>query len=257
MILVQLTLFARSLQRQVDVNVLLPQHFWEDGKTPDPEKEYPTLYLLHGHGDNQNMWQRFTNIERYAGRKNMIVIMPSADRSWYTDTAYGDAYFTFITDELPDLCRNLFHGVSRTRENTFVAGLSMGGYGALKIGLTYPERYAGVAAFSAVTDIVGFVERMKANAGYWNAIFGGVEGLENSPHDLFYLAKKAKDEAKPLPRMYLWCGTEDSLLSHTERMRDCLLSLGYPLRHSLTQGNHSWPYWDEQSEKAISYFTEQ
>ena len=75
--------------------------------------------------------------------------------------------------------------------------------------------------------------------------------------DSFYLAKKAKDEAKPLPRMYLWCGTEDSLLSHTERMRDCLLSLGYPLRHSLTQGNHSWPYWDEQSEKAISYFTEQ
>ena len=88
---------------------------------------------------------------------------------------------------------------------------------------------------------------------FWRC--GGLGKL--CPHDLFYLAKKAKDEAKPFPRMYLWCGTEDSLLSHTERMRDCLLSLGYPLCHSLTEGNHSWPYWDEQSEKAISYFTEQ
>ena len=242
--------FSNILKRRCAMNVYVPETPHKDGKPG-----FPVVYLLHGRSDDENSYADH-GIRPLCEKYQFIAVMPDGDRSFYCDMHSGEKYWTFISEELPRLISVMFP--ARTdRANTFAAGLSMGGYGALKIGLTYPERYAGVAAFSAVTDIVGFVERMKANAGYWNAIFGGVEGLENSPHDLFYLAKKAKDEAKPLPRMYLWCGTEDSLLSHTERMRDCLLSLGYPLRHSLTQGNHSWPYWDEQSEKAISYFTEQ
>ena len=255
MILTKLSLFSKCLSRQVDVNVLLPQTMWEKGKETET-KEYPTLYLLHGHGDNYSCWQRWTNIERYAGQNGMIVIMPSVDRSWYTDTTYGDAYFTFVTEELPAMCKNLFQGVSSRPETTFVAGLSMGGYGALKIGLTYPERYSAIAAFSAVTDIENFTKDLFAGNAYWQAIFGDVEHIGGSAHDLFHLAQVGKREGKPLPRVYLWCGTEDRLFPHTEKMRDVLLSLGYEVNYNQTSGNHSWPYWDREISRAIPYFLE-
>lgn len=254
MIHARLSLHSTCLSRQVEVNVLIPQNMWEEGKAPAESREYPTLYLLHGYSDNQTAWQRYTRIEHYANQNNMIVIMPSAERSWYTDTTYGDAFFTYIAEELPALCRNLFSGVSQSRENTYVAGLSMGGYGALKLGLTYPEHYRGVAAFSAAADVYTLAkDEFLAPVGYWESIFGDIEKIPGSKHDILHLATEAKRAGKPLPCVYLWCGTEDSLLPQTRKVGDTLLALGYKVSKSESAGDHSWRYWDEQIAKAIPY----
>ena len=256
MILTKLSLYSSSIGRQVDVNVLLPQSLWQGRENSTEEKEYPTLYLLHGYSDNHSTWQRHTSIERYAAKHNMIVIMPSGERGWYTDTATGEKYFTFVTEELPYLCRGLFRGVSTHRETTFVAGLSMGGYGALKVALTYPERYAGVASLSGVADITEAPKLLPLPDAYWSNLFGDISALRGSKNDVFFLASEAKQQGKPLPRVYLWCGTEDRLIRSHVRCTAHLSLMEYPLYSTQSPGNHSWGYWDREIEKAIPYLLE-
>ena len=117
-----------------------------------PETECPAIYLLHGHGENADVWTRMTSAERYANAYGVALVMPEVQRSFYTDMAMGLSYFTYVTEELPAACQRLFH-ISSRRENRFVAGLSMGGYGALKLGLRRPDLFAGCAGFSGCLDI--------------------------------------------------------------------------------------------------------
>ena len=117
-----------TLKTGVSVNVILPQKCTTlIGMTTEGMENYKTLYLLHGLSDDQSIWMRRTSIERYAAEHGIAVVMPSVGRSWYTDTAYGANYFTFITKELPKVCRGFFKGMSDKREDTLIAGLSMGG----------------------------------------------------------------------------------------------------------------------------------
>lgn len=133
-----------TLRMTTSIHVISPTEY---GERPSC-----TLYLLHGAGDNASTWHRMTTMETYAQKYGCTVIMPEANRSYYTDMAYGLDYFYYITEELPRTCANLIH-MNQDPELTYVAGLSMGGYGALKCGLTYPERYRKVVSFSGVTDI--------------------------------------------------------------------------------------------------------
>ncbi len=116
-----------------------------------PEAECPAIYLLHGHGENADVWTRMTSAERYANAYGVALVMPEVQRSFYTDMAMGLSYFTYVTEELPAACQRLFH--QQPQENRFVAGLSMGGYGALKLGLRRPDLFAGCAGFSGCLDI--------------------------------------------------------------------------------------------------------
>ena len=131
--------FSEVLGKQVQMNVILPQRSrGQIGLDSISEKAetYPTLYLLHGMSDDHTIWERRTSIERYASEKGIAVVMPDGDLSWYTDMKHGQNYFTFMADELPAVCRDFFPKMSPRREDTFVAGLSMGGYGAFKLGST-------------------------------------------------------------------------------------------------------------------------
>ena len=157
-----------------------------------PETECPAVYLLHGHGENADVWTRMTSAERYANAYGVALVMPEVQRSFYTDMAMGLSYFSYVTKELPDACQRLFHLSSR-REDRFVAGLSMGGYGALKLGLRCPDLFAGCAGFSGCLDM----EALRATLtqvdsgllGEAKAIFG--EDLVIKPEDnLFYLVEK-------------------------------------------------------------------
>lgn len=255
MILNKLSFFSTCLARLVEVNILLPEQTWAEGAVPHL-KEFPTLYLLHGYGDNHTSWQRWTNIEHYAEQHKMIVIMPAGERSWYADHVDGSKYFTFVTEELPAVCRKMFAGVSTKRETTFVAGLSMGGYGALKIALTYPERYAGVASFSGAVDVTELASILPLNPTYWNNVFGDAEHLEGTKNDIFFLAAESQKQGKPLPRVYLWCGTEDRLIGSHQKLTQHLTDLNYPLHSTQSAGNHSWPYWDREVKNAIPYLLE-
>ena len=113
----------------------------------------PVLYLLHGLSDDDTIWLRRTSIERYAAPLGLAVVMPQVARSFYTDEAHGNRYWTFLSEELPQLARSFFH-LSDRREDTFVAGLSMGGYGALKWALHRPGRFAAAASLSGALDLV-------------------------------------------------------------------------------------------------------
>lgn len=210
-----------------------------------------TLYLLHGLSDDHTIWQRRTSIERYAADKNLAVVMPAAGKSWYTDMVHGDRWQTFITKEVPAVCRSMFRCMSDRREDNFVAGLSMGGYGALKMALSDPGSYAGVASFSGAINVA---DPNRFGNRYWNDIFGDPDTIVGSKNDVYSLIKEAAESGAPLPKVYLWCGLQDGLLPDSRRAKALLEQYGYDLSYSETDGDHSWFYWDREIRNALEYF---
>lgn len=258
MALMHVDFFSDVLGMCMQMDVILPQktggQIGMEGKT---EETYPTLYLLHGMSDDHTIWQRRTSIERYVSERNLAVVMPSTHLGWYTDMAYGLPYFTYITKELPEICRGFFLGMSAKREDTYIAGLSMGGYGALKAALSCPEIYCAAAGLSSATD--AFVRALREDKSgrnhYWESIFGKPEDVPGSKNDLFALAERCAAGGK-MPALYQWCGTEDDLLEENRRLRDTLEKLGYSLRYKESPGNHSWTYWDAEIQSVLDWIDE-
>ena len=247
--------YSKVLQQQICLNVLLPEVPKAAEEAGRPEAPYKTLYLLHGLSQDHTGWLRHSSIERLATKLGIAVIMPNVGRSWYTDMAAGANYFTFVAKELPQVCRSYFQGMSHRREDTLVAGLSMGGYGALKLALSCPETFGGCASLSGSLDIT------RKNRPYrleeWRAIFGfdleSAAQLEGTCHDLYALTRKNHREGLPFPKLYLWCGTEDSLLTVNRNYRDLLTELEIPHTYEESEGDHSWPWWDLHIRDAL-YF---
>lgn len=246
------------LRKAVTVNVILP----EKAKTliglntaGNSITSYKTLYLLHGLSDDHTIWMRRTSIERYASDRGIAVVMPSVDRSWYTDTADGARYFTFVTEELPNVCRSYFRGMSDKREDTMIAGLSMGGYGAIKAALLRPDRFGGCASLSGALDIARL--RGLSELAEWRGIFGfdlnSTTDLKGSAHDLFAIAQTHVAEGNPLPKLYMWCGTEDGLLGANHAFRDLLNELNVPHLYEESAGAHHWDCWDTHIVDALDY----
>lgn len=223
---------------------------------PAEQQQIPckTLYLLHGLGDNCAAWCRYTAIERYARDHGVAVVMPEAQRSFYTDMCYGLPYFTYVACELPELCAAMFH-ISRDPRDTYVAGLSMGGYGALKCAFTYPDRYAGCASFSGVVDIV---QSMEAHGQKLTQEFSAVLGPELQIEDnsnLFSLARQLT--LMPMdqrPALFLTCGQQDFLYEDNLRFKQCLESLSLDFTFREWPGEHSWDFWDCSVQQMLELF---
>jgi S-formylglutathione hydrolase FrmB len=202
---------------------------------------------------------RNTSIERYAARLGLAVVMPAAHRSYYTDMAggaRGHAYWTFITEELPAVARWHFP-LSDARENNFVAGVSMGGYGAFKVALTYPERYAAAASLSGSLDRARLARRVGSmndeRRVEFELIFGDLQELPGSDRDLFHLAARLAKSDSPRPNLYQCCGTEDSLHEHYVRFQELAESLGLELTSEDGPGRHGWGYWDRQIRRVLEW----
>ena len=258
MAFLQMNYHSDALGMGVSVNVLLPEAAKSAiGIRGGCDEHYKTLYLLHGLSDDHTIWMRRTSIERYAAEHKIAVVMPCVARSWYTDTAYGAKYLTFVACELPDVCRSFFRGMSDRREDTLIAGLSMGGYGAIKAALTYPERFGGAASLSGTLDIAD--ESRKRPMDEWRGIFGfdmqSVGELKGTQHDLFHLASDCIAAGKPFPRTYLWCGTNDRS-DYTERFHAMLQENGIEHCCEISEGDHSWPWWDLHIRDAMRYLLE-
>ena len=238
-----------ELNQKTQVFVLLPDD--------NDEKDAPckTLWLLHGLSGNHTDWMRFTSIERYAKKHRLAVVMPSAERSWYTDTAYNANYFSFVTKELPELCFKTFRRLSRRREDNIVAGLSMGGYGALKAALSFPEKYGSCISLSGSLDITR--KGRPCNLNEWRSIFGfDLESpleLEGGEHDLFAIAAKAKVAGNVFPKIYMWCGTEDGLIQVNRSFDQTLTELGVAHKFESSEGDHSWKWWDLHIQSALDW----
>jgi putative tributyrin esterase len=255
MILNETHFFSDVLSVRCTINVLLPQRS-PAGKKKAYHPPFRLLYLLHGYSDDHTAWQRWTSIERYVEELNLAVVMPAAYNSFYTDMIHGGKYFTFLTEELPAIVHDLFP-LSTRREDTFVAGLSMGGYGAFKLALSRPDLYAAAASLSGAVDIREVVKphddpENEAWLENMRTVFGDLKKVPGGPHDLFTLARKVSTTATK-PRLFQYCGTDDFLYADNLRFRDFIRPLGFDYTYDETPGDHNWKYWDAEIQKVLAW----
>ena len=263
----QVNMFSPALGFPVDVNVFIPTPN-SDEVLNNKDKSYfvrgskfQVLYLLHGAYGDHTDWFRLTSIEKYATLHKIAVVMPAVSNSFYQDMYRGSAYLTYVTEELPKFIEQYFP-VSRRREDTFVAGLSMGGYGALKVAFTRPEKFAACASLSGAIDLAAlYKETVKSGTEEpfrWGDIFKDPEAIEGSPADLFALIAEVKEraaaEGSAIPRIYQTVGTEDFLYASNLAAKARLEAMG--LDHTYTEhpGIHDWDFWDTYIRDVLDWF---
>lgn len=256
MALIQVNLFSKSLMRTVPVNVILPvDKMTFPGQPVREEKPYKTLYLLHGVFGSYIDWVSGTRIQRFAEEHDLAVVMPSGDNAFYVDQPAGNHYYgEFVGKELVELTRRMFP-LSRKREDTFIGGLSMGGYGALRNGLKYSDTFGSIVVLSGALHIEEMAARtedtgfMLSNKSYAESCFGDLTKLIGSDKDPKFLATQCSN----LPRTYIACGDKDSLLPVNIQMADHLKSLGADVTFEIGPGAHEWDFWDTYIQKAIAW----
>ncbi|PWM45149.1 MAG: esterase [Clostridiales bacterium] len=231
---------AGYLGMNVGITVVYP-----DGA--DKNNPPKVLYLLHGLSDDDTMWLRRSNVERYNDGRNLCIVMPTGHRSFYTDMKRGLQYFSYLSLYLPKFIENTFN-VATGRENTFAAGLSMGGYGAVKLGLTYPERYSKVASFSGCFEPDKHKEIFEFSDVYGDEI--------SSENNVFTLLENAEAANKPLPKIFQACGNSDFVLQDNINFAEKAKALNYDIIYEQTPGNHEWEFWDRNIKKTIAWLME-
>ena len=257
--------FSFVLGTNVEVNVVVPTPEGNEQITAlgeeqryDYERGLPVVYLLHGaYGDN-NSWMRFSSVERYLQAHNCIGVMAGVGNSFYQDMAHGSRYYTFMTEELPAYITRIFP-VSRKREDTWIAGFSMGGYGAWYLALSRPDLYSKAASMSGALDIAALYESAKAGTVDspfpWTDLFGDTtEHLEGSDRDLFALFEKDK-AAGLIPQLYQSCGEEDFLFKLNRKSHERMKALGADIDYHEVPGHmHNWDFWDQDIRRILDWF---
>jgi putative tributyrin esterase len=232
--------FNKALEKEVGFYALLPD------RQPEPGP-YPSFYLLHGLSDDYTAWLRWTSLELYVRELPLIVILPDSDRCFYCDLADGPSYETAIVQDLVGFVDGVFPTIADGSARV-IGGLSMGGYGSLKIGLKYPDRFCSVTAHSGVHALF----HDKALDDVRPALRKGLpteDALrENDP---FSLAEQiSPDDA---PAIWIDCGVDDGLLEHNRQIHEHLGKLGIAHEYHEFPGAHNWPYWDEHVQQAIAF----
>jgi S-formylglutathione hydrolase FrmB len=251
MALISCDFFSESLSFGQSITVVLPQateaQVGVTSAAGTDDDGPPVLYLLHGMSDDHTAWLRYTSIERYATAAGLAVVMPAVARSFYTDEAHGHAYWTYVADELPGIVSSFFR-VSTRPERTYVAGLSMGGYGAVRLALARPQRYAGAASLSGALDIVHRAGEPERRAEMHGRIFGGPPGPD---HDLFALL----DQARPggVPPLHITCGAQDRLLEDSQEFVHRAEARGLDVTSDFPPGDHEWGLWDRVIQDVIAW----
>lgn len=255
MALAHVHFFSNCLGRGTTCEVILPQN---RANTQNSSKPIPVLWLLHGLSDDESAWIRNTSIERYVAPLGLAVVMPFVERSYYTNLAHGQNFYDFVAKELPCIM-NSFFGFSMNRENNFICGLSMGGAGALKIGLANPEQYSVIGCLSAgihnhplPQDTTTLPRTSREYIQY------DQRNLKNTEEDVFSSARRIITQNLPVPRVYHAIGKNDHLLSPAHDTKDFFTSLeGNPFDYVYEEdtGSHSWEYWDKHIQHFLAFLT--
>ncbi|GED09267.1 alpha/beta hydrolase [Cellulosimicrobium cellulans] len=256
MALVRCSFYSDVLEVSTTMTVVLPQatttQIGMAGSASARAEGAPVLYLLHGMSDDETIWTRRTSLERYVADRGLAVVMPRVERSFYADEAHGHRYWTFLSEELPSLVDQFFR-VSSRREDSFVAGLSMGGYGAFRWALRHPERFAAAASLSGVLDLAdeSYRERRLPDI---ERVFGDRE-IAGSDDDLLALLRRAAAEGRTadLPDLFLACGTEDFLVDGNRAFERVAGESGVALRSEFSPGTHEWGFWDRTIQDVLDW----
>jgi S-formylglutathione hydrolase FrmB len=241
----ELKYFSNALQKQTAADLILPE--------PKQSGPFSVLYLLHGLSDDHTIWQRRTSIERYVEGLPLIVVMPDTGRGWYTDAVEGMAWESAIVGDLVSYVDGLFH-TRADRGGRCLAGLSMGGYGAAKLALRFPDRFvaavshSGALAFAHKPIPAEADERWRLER---TRIVG--ENPVGGPNDLYALAAGLAPSDRPALRID--CGTEDFLIEDNREFHAYLDGIGYAHEYAEHPGAHNWAYWDLHIQESLAFLT--
>jgi len=241
--------FSSLLDKNTTAQVLLP----DVGEPP-----FATLYLLHGASDDSTIWLRRTRLEHYARTLPLIIVMPDGYRGYYTDNANGPAYARHIGEELPAVIERSFRARAE-RGARAIGGLSMGGYGALRVGLGYADRFCSIHAHSAaVWGAKHYYACAKAGGPVQEKMrrdeamrhFGGLP--MRGEHSILTHARRARD-TRTLPTILMDCGTGDFLLEDNRAAHAALTKARVPHSYREFPGAHDWDYWDLHIREALAF----
>lgn len=265
-----ITYFSKELHMEMGVNVIIPENKWGYSLADKPENyRYPVVWLLCGGGFDYTDWQRYTAVELYAAQSGVAVVMPSAFYSGYMDMVHGDyRYFSQITRELPAFLQNLLP-LSGRREDNFVAGFSMGGYGAFKWAMRQPEMFTACGVFSGP---VGIIPREPAELGpdeiglrenetdpvpegfrTMLAAFGSAKDRRNTENDNLYLLERHLKQGTSLPAIFISTGQEDAVAVENYKHADRMHEMGLEFLDIRDHGKHNWEYCNRKIEEFIHW----
>lgn len=261
MAVLQVDFVSQCLMRTVTIKVVLPvdKIAKMNGEMPYTPEKFKTLYLLHGMLGNHSDWIDGTRIQRWAQEKNLAVVMPAGENRFYVDNPREGAYFgEYIGRELVEMTRRMFP-LSHKRKDTFIAGLSMGGYGAIRNGLKYHETFSHIAGLSSgllMEDILKsdndapmpFMKR-----SYYESVLGDLSKFKGSDMDYEALILGLKEKGAEIPKLYLCCGTEDFLVGANRKYREFLLAEGVDVIYEEGPGGHEWDFWDTYIHKVLEW----
>jgi len=272
MAVLKMNFLSRNLGMQTNITVCLPSLSFRDVMNKKTDfyvrgMKFQTLYLLHGGAGDDSDYVNFTNIVRYADDNRIAVVMPCDYNYFYTDDPKGPRYWKYVSEELMGVCQTLFP-LSDKPEDNFVAGLSMGGAGAMKMGLVNCERFAAVLCMSGTSinpDKIKEFPGPRARQDqadpdtmpriHLDAIFGDLDHYKGSIHDMWQQARRNVEEGKKLPKFFLTVGDQDFAREHVEDACQLLTSLGYDTYFELVPGYaHEWSFWDLTLKKALDHW---
>ena len=256
---IRVEFFSNSLVRPVAFEMYIPNDFRTDiPRPPNPhyDRNCKCVFVLHGYTGWGKGWQ---SIQEFAQKYNLALVFPTAENSFYVDSeSTTGKYRTFVGSELVDYIRKTF-GLCCRKEDTFISGLSMGGFGALHVGLSYPDRFSKIIALSSAL-IVHQISGMKpgessrvANYYYYRNCFGDLDTILQSDNNPETLVKKLIDQGKEIPKIYLACGTEDFLLEHNRQFQKFLQEHNVNAEYIESSGGHDMMFWNEYFEKGFEW----
>jgi S-formylglutathione hydrolase FrmB len=249
----ELKLNSKLMAREMPYRVILPKNY-EANKA----EKFPVLYLLHGLTGHFDNWTDKSKLKEYAANYPYIIVTPEGNDGWYTDSASlpNDKYESYIIQELiPEI-----DGKFRTlgdRENRAIAGLSMGGYGSLKFGLKYPEKFVVVGSFSGALGATSWTAKTlgsnwKALTDSITSVYGAEDSQTRRDNDIYKIVREISPEKiKTLPFIYVDCGTEDFLIQQNRDFNALLAEKKIPHEFRELPGKHDWVFWDSQVQEFL------
>jgi S-formylglutathione hydrolase FrmB len=249
MALIRIDHVPETVKSNLPLNIIVPEPGMMQGV---PIRERKVLYLLHGLSDDASAWQRYSSIETYARLYGLVVVMPSSGRSFSIDQPNGQAYFSYLIDELPRYLEDVF-GIVPKRENTLIAGISMGGYGAMKAALLHPERYCVAASFSGVLSlaIMALLPDDPRKVEFAQ-LFGELEKLPGSEHDPAVWLQRAVEAHATLPKLFIACARQEDVYPLSVMFTQSCRSRGVQVDYHEEDGQHDWLFWDKQIQRFLA-----